>query len=138
VAGLAFTATGFLKIRWTRPAGPPQEVGSTLRDSRAGTNAQPVLPLGIDVSFPAEAIDARRAGQPPYASALCLLTCNGDPVTKARLDLPEAVVAGDEVDARLRLVLGPEVRSRPAPPAPACPSMWRLRSCLHAQRQAVG
>ena len=26
VAGLAFTATGFLKIRWTRPAGPPQEL----------------------------------------------------------------------------------------------------------------
>jgi hypothetical protein len=32
VAGLAFSATGFLKIRWTRPAGPPQEVGSTLRN----------------------------------------------------------------------------------------------------------
>jgi hypothetical protein len=48
VAGLAFTTTGFLKIRWTRPAGPPQEVGSTLRDFRASTNAQPVLPLGID------------------------------------------------------------------------------------------
>jgi len=73
-AGLAFTATGLLKIRWTRPAGPPQEVGSTLRDFRAGMNAQPVLPLDIDVSSPPKAIDARRAGQPPYASALCLLT----------------------------------------------------------------
>ena len=41
VAGLAFTATGFLKIRWTRPAGPPQVVGSTLRDFGAALNAQP-------------------------------------------------------------------------------------------------
>ena len=45
-------------------------------------------------------------------------------MTKLRLDLPEAVVAY-EVDARLRLVLGPEVRNRPAPPAPSLPSMWR-------------
>ena len=39
VVGLAFTATGLLKIRWTRPAGPPQVVGSTLRDLRAGRYA---------------------------------------------------------------------------------------------------
>jgi hypothetical protein len=102
VAGLAFTATGFLKIRWTRPAGPPQEVGSTLRNFSTDAVAEPVLPLVIDVNSPLGAIDARRAGQPPYASALCLITRNGHPVTKVRLDLPEAVVA-DQIDAQLRL-----------------------------------
>jgi hypothetical protein len=39
VAGLAFTGTGFLKVRWTRPAGPPQKVGSTLRNLSTGAVA---------------------------------------------------------------------------------------------------
>jgi hypothetical protein len=103
VAGLAFTATGFLKIRWTRPAGPPQEVGSTLRYFSTDAVAEPVQPLVIDVSSPPGAIDAPRAGQQPYASALCLLTRNGYPVTKVRLDLSEAMVADDQIDAQLRV-----------------------------------
>jgi len=103
VAGLAFTATGFLKIRWTRPAGPPQEVGSTLRNSPAGLSAEPVLPLVIDLNSPPGAIDARRDGQPPYASALCLLTRDGHPVTKVRLDLPQAVVTSDQIDAQVSM-----------------------------------
>ncbi len=119
VAGLAFTATGFLKIRWTRPAGPPQEVGSTLRNSPARDSAEPVLPLVIDLNSPLAAIDARRAGQPPYASALCLLTRDGQPLTKVQLDLPESVVAGEQVDARLRAMLGPEATEPQAGPAPA-------------------
>jgi hypothetical protein len=67
VAGPAFTATGFLKVRWTRPAGPPQEVGSTLRSLTTGAVPEPVLPLVIDVSSPPVATDARRAEQRPYA-----------------------------------------------------------------------
>ena len=59
VSGLGFTATGLLRIRWTRPAGPPQEVGSTLRNILAGAIAGPVLPLVIDVNSPLGAIDAR-------------------------------------------------------------------------------
>ena len=58
VSGLGFTATGLLRIRWTRPAGPPQEVGSTLRNIFAGAIAGPLLPLVIDVNSPL-AIDAR-------------------------------------------------------------------------------
>ena len=122
VAGLAFTATGFLKIRWTRPAGPPQVVGSTLRNLSAGAVPEPVLPLVIDVNSPLGAIDARRAGQEPYTSALCLLTRDGDPVTKVRLDLTEAVVAGEQIDAQLRVVLGPEVSQRSATPTPDLPT----------------
>jgi hypothetical protein len=41
VAGPAFTATGSLKVRWTRPAGPPQEAGSTLRNLSTGAYAGP-------------------------------------------------------------------------------------------------
>jgi hypothetical protein len=69
-AGLTFTATGFLKIRWTRPAGPPQGVGSTLRNFHSAAGAEPVLPLVIEVNGPIGAIDARQSGQPPHASAL--------------------------------------------------------------------
>ena len=118
VAGLAFTAAGFLKIRWTRPASPPHTVGCTLRNLHADAAqpavAEPVLPLVIDLNAPLGAIDARRAGQQPYASALFLLTRDGDPVAKVRLDLPEAVVAGDQIDAQLRVLLGPEVAQQPA------------------------
>jgi hypothetical protein len=67
LAGPAFTATGFLKVRWTRPAGPPQEAGSTLRNFSTGALAAPVLPLVIDVSSPPLAIDPRRAEQRPDA-----------------------------------------------------------------------
>ncbi|HEV2930340.1 MAG TPA: glycosyltransferase, partial [Propionibacteriaceae bacterium] len=122
VAGLAFTATGFLKVRWTRPAGPPHTVGSTLRNPPTDAGAEPVLPLVLELNAPPTAIDARRAGQPPYASALCLLTRDGDPVTKVRLDLPEAVVAGEEVDAQLRTVLGPEGSQQPEQPASGLPA----------------
>ena len=113
VAGLAFTATGFLKIRWTRPDGPPQNTGAA---------GEPVLPLVIEMNTPLEAIDARRAGLPPYGSALCLLTRDGHPVTKVRLDLPEAVLNADQVDAQLRSVLGPEVSQQPVPPAAGVPA----------------
>jgi GT2 family glycosyltransferase len=115
VAGLAFTVAGFLKVRWTRPAGPPHEFGSTLRNfnAGAGAGAAPILPLVIDLNSPLGAIDARRAGQPPYASALCLLTRDGVPVTKVRLDLPEPVMDGEQIEAGLRSVLGPEVTGQP-------------------------
>ena len=79
-AGLAYTATGFPRIRWTRPAGPPQEVGSTLRNFSTDAVAAPVLPLLIGVNSPLGAIDARRVGQRSNASALCLFTRDGDPV----------------------------------------------------------
>jgi hypothetical protein len=102
VAGLAFTATGFLKIRWTRPAGPPHQVGSTMRNCPCPRRG-PMLPLVIDVNSPPAAIDTRRNGQPAYASVLCLLTRDGDHVTKVRLDLPEAVVADDPIDAQRRV-----------------------------------
>ncbi len=62
VAGLAVTATGFLKIRWTRPAGPPQEVGSTPRNSSADAAAAAVLLLVIEGNSPVGAVDARKAG----------------------------------------------------------------------------
>jgi GT2 family glycosyltransferase len=122
VAGLAFTATGFLTIRWTRSAGPPQEGGSTLRKSPAHEAAEPVLPLVIDLNDPLGAIDARRDGQPPYASAVCLLTRDGQPVTKVRLDLAEPVLAGEQVLTRLRSVLGQEVTQQPAPPLSGLPA----------------
>jgi hypothetical protein len=62
VAGPAFTATGFLKVRWTRPAGPPHEVGSTLRNLTTGAVAESVLPLVIDVTV--DQVDAQlRAGR---------------------------------------------------------------------------
>jgi hypothetical protein len=69
VAGLAFTATGFLKIRWTRPAGPPQEVGSTLRNFSTDAVAEPELPLVIDVNPPLGAIDARKTARHHRAGA---------------------------------------------------------------------
>ena len=122
VAGLAFTTTGFLKIRWTRPAGPPHKVGSTLRNTHADAGAAPVLPLVIDINTPLAAIDARRAGQPPYARALCLLTRDGQPVTKVRLDLPEPVLAADQIDAQLRALLGQEVSQQPVPSAARLPA----------------
>lgn len=114
MAGLAFTATGFLKIRWTRPAGPPQVVGSTLRKLPSPALVQPVLPLVIDVSSPSGTIDARRGEQPPYASALCLLTRDGYPVTRVRLDLPEAIVVAGRLDAQLGAALGPDDTKRAA------------------------
>lgn len=42
VSGLAFIATGLFKIRWTRPAGPPQRVGSTLKILVRSTRKNPV------------------------------------------------------------------------------------------------
>ena len=106
VAGLAFTTTGFLKIRWTRLAGPPQEVGSTLRTSPPDEGAKPVLPLVLDVNSPLGTIDARRLGQLPYARALCLLARDGQPVTRVRLDLPsiESVFADPVIPDRLVVV----------------------------------
>jgi hypothetical protein len=52
VAGLTSTTTEFLKIRWTRPAGPPQEVGSTLRNFSLNAVAEAVLTPAIDVNSP--------------------------------------------------------------------------------------
>ena len=98
VAGLAFTATGFLQVRWTRPAGPPSRAGSTLNPS--APEAEPVLPLVLDLDHPV-AIDARRPDQAPYASALCLLTRDGEPLTRVTIDLPEAELDADAVRDRL-------------------------------------
>ena len=103
VAGLAFTATGFLTVRWTRPAGARRRVGSTLRSSRArrrcGAGAAPGHRPERAASAP---IDARRAGRPPYGSALCLVTRDGDPLDQgAARPARGASLAGDQVDAQL-------------------------------------
>ena len=111
VAGLAVTATGYLQIRWTRLVGPPRPAGATFSVPRRAEpveepststpmTAEPVLPLVIDVADPV-AIDARRPGGSAYRSALCLLTRDGDPLARVRLDLPEPVLPVEEVVARL-------------------------------------
>lgn len=120
VAGLALTAGGFLQNRWTRHAGPPRTAGSTFSlppDTSAEPSAAPVLPLVIDVAAPILAIDARRPGQPPYASALCLLTRDGEPLTKVRLDLTTPVLDAAEVESRLRAAVGSTVGVRGPRPA---------------------
>lgn len=110
VAGFAFTATGFLQSWWTRRAGPPRRAGST-----STFTAEPVLPLVLDLAAPV-AIDPRRSGQAPYASALCLLTRNGDPLTRVTLNLPEAGLDADAVRDRLATAAGvrPELADGPA------------------------
>ena len=122
VAGLAVTATGYLQIRWTRLAGPRRLAGPTLTPAQrvevpstgtARMTAEPVLPMVIDVAAPATPIDARRPGGSAYRSALCLLTRNGDPLARVRLDLPEPVLPATEVLARL----APKVEAEPIRPA---------------------
>jgi hypothetical protein len=68
VAGPAFTATGYRKIRWTRPAGPPQEAGSTLRDLSTDDVAEPVLPL-LDVNSRLGQIELAAPGGPSDGSS---------------------------------------------------------------------
>jgi GT2 family glycosyltransferase len=133
VAGLGLTATSFLSTRWdprrrtTRNAENGLETGT-----KNGTGAAelpptapalpptaPVLPLVIDLASPLPAIDARRDGERPYGSALCLVTRGGDPVGKVEIPLDGDVLTPELVGARLRHGLGPAVDLPPTGDGPS-------------------
>ncbi|HEU5483847.1 MAG TPA: glycosyltransferase, partial [Microlunatus sp.] len=99
VAGLTLTGTSFLAARWApQRRAPGPELGPT-------SEPDPVLPLVIDLDHPLPAVPTQ-PDQPPYRSALCLVTRSGEPVGRVTIPLDGEGTSAELVGRRLRQSLG--------------------------------
>lgn len=104
VGGLACTATGYLATRASTAASRSERL-------RSRSEAEPVLPLIVDLGDDQPGPSVPDTAGPDFTRALCLVTCHGAPLAKVPLDLADGSLHGADLTARLREALPAEARA---------------------------
>jgi glycosyltransferase involved in cell wall biosynthesis len=109
VTGLLITALSFFNAKATRlnnPSAPPiQREGD-----QPTTTCAPTLPLVIDLDEPLPSISACRGPDSvPYRDALCLVTLNGEPLQRVKIDISEGDLSAEQVAEHLWKQIGPRL-----------------------------